>query len=317
MKKVFVIGATGQIGSELVVALRSLYGGNNVISGCINDANVSDSIRYGGPLELANILDSKQLAAVVDKYSVDTVYNLAALLSVVGEQKPLMAWNIQINGVLNLLEIAKEKGLAVFTPSSIGAFGDSSPKDKTPQDTIQRPKTIYGVSKVTCELLSDYYFHRYGVDTRSVRFPGLISYTTPPGGGTTDYSIDMYRAAVKSEKYYCPLKAGTFLDLMYMPDALHAAIQLMEADPSKLKHRNAFNISSMSIDPEMIFTAIKKEIPHFEMEYRIDELRQEIADSWPNAIDDTCAREEWGWAPHCDLTYMTKDMIEKLNLVSP
>jgi len=315
MKKALVIGATGQIGSELVEKLRSLFGDNQIVAGYIPGVKIPDSLLNGGPVEEADILNAKQLSSIVDKYSIDTVFNLAALLSVVGEQKPLLAWNIQINGVLNLLEIAREKKLSVFTPSSIGAFGETSPKDKTPQDTIQRPKTIYGISKVTCELLSDYYYHRYGVDTRSVRFPGLISYATPPGGGTTDYAIDMYHAAVKDEKYHCPLQAGTFLDMMYMPDALHAAIQLMEADPARLIHRNAFNISSMSIDPEMIYSAIKKEIPHFEMDYQIDPLRQEIADSWPNSIDDTCAREEWGWAPKCDLTCMTMEMIEKLKLI--
>lgn len=315
MKKVFVIGATGQIGSELVVKLRSLYGGNNVVAGYVPGVEVPEVIREGGPLEVADILNASQLAQIVDKYQIDSVFNLAALLSVVGEQKPLLAWNIQINGVLNLLEIAREKNLSVFTPSSIGAFGDTSPKDGTPQDTIQRPATIYGISKVTCELLSDYYYHRYGVDTRSVRFPGLISYTTAPGGGTTDYAIDMYRAAVKGEKYASPLRAGTFLDLMYMPDALNGTIQLMEADPSRLIHRNAFNIASMSVDPEMIFASIKKEIPGFEMEYRIDPLRQDIANSWPNSLDDSCARKEWDWNPTCDLTCMTKDMIEKLKLI--
>ena len=315
MKKVLVIGATGQIGSELVVKLRSIYGDNQVVAGYVPGVIVPDAIRNGGPLEVADILNPKQLAEVVDKYEVDGVYNLAALLSVVGEQKPILAWNIQINGVLNLLEIAREKKLSVFTPSSIGAFGDTSPKDHTPQDTIQRPTTIYGISKVTCELLSDYYFHRYGVDTRSVRFPGLISYTTPPGGGTTDYAIDMYHAAVKGEKYACPLQAGTFLDLMYMPDALHGAIQLMEADPSRLKHRNAFNIASISVDPEMIFDSIRKVIPNFEMVYKIDTLRQEIANSWPNSLDDSCAREEWDWNPICDLECMTLEMTQKLKLL--
>lgn len=314
MKKILVIGATGQIGSELTVKLRSLYGGDNVVAGHIAGISIPECLRDGGPLEEADVLNPKQIAAIVDKYHIDSIFNLAAILSAQAEQRPVLAWNIQINGVLNLLEIAREKNCAVFTPSSIGAFGPSSPKDKTPQDTIQRPQTIYGVSKVTCELLSDYYFHRFGVDTRSVRFPGLISYVTPPGGGTTDYAVDIYYSAVKGEKFYTPVKAGTFMDMMYMPDALHAIVMLMEADPAKLIHRNSFNIASMSFDPEMIYAEIKKHFPTFEMEYRIDTLRQSIADSWPNSLDDTCAREEWGWKPEYDLSSMTVDMIKHLKL---
>lgn len=228
------------------------------------------------------------------------------------ENKPQLAWKIGLGGLFNTLEVAREKNCAVFTPSSIGSFGPGTPKDKTPQDTIQRPKTMYGVTKVSGELLSDYYFTRFGVDTRSVRFPGLISYVTPPGGGTTDYAVDIYYSAAKGEKFVCPIAAGTYMDMMYMPDALRAAIEIMEADPTKLVHRNSFNIASMSFEPDTIYHQIRKYLPDFEMEYQVDPLRQAIAESWPNSLDDTCAREEWGWKPEYDLDAMTKDMLAKL-----
>mgnify|MGYP000827066928 CR=1 FL=1 len=247
------------------------------------------------------------------EYHIDTIYNLAALLSVVAESKPKLAWKIGIDGLWNLLEVAREQGCAVFTPSSIGAFGKDTPKDKTPQDTLQRSNTtIYGVCKVTGELLSDYYFNRFGVDTRSVRFPGLISYVTLPGGGTTDYAVEIYYDAIRRGAFTCNVKAGTYMDMMYMPDALNAAISLMEAAPARLKHRNAFNIASMSFDPEQIYQEIKKHMPDFEMAYEIDPLKQAIADSWPDSLDDSCAREEWDWMPQYDLESMTVDMLEKL-----
>ena len=252
------------------------------------------------------------IADVVKKYHIDSIYNLAALLSVVAERKPQLAWKIGIDGLWNILEVAREQHCAVFTPSSIGSFGPNTPKVMTPQDTIQRPKTIYGVSKVTTELLSDYYHTKYGVDTRSVRFPGLISYVTPPGGGTTDYAVDIYYSAVKGEKFVCPIAEGTLMDMMYMPDALHAAISLMEADPSRLIHRNGFNVASMSFAPETIYQAIKKYKPEFEMVYEVDPLKEAIASSWPDKLDDSCARQEWDWAPKYDLDSMTKDMLEKL-----
>ena len=264
-------------------------------------------------MEIADVTNAQQIAAIIDKYKIDSIYNLAAILSAQAEKRPLLAWNIQIGGVLNLLEISREKGCSLFTPSSIGAFGDSSPKMKTPQETIQRPRTIYGVSKVSCELLSDYYFTRFGVDTSSVRFPGLISYVTPPGGGTTDYAVDIYYAAAKKEKFICPIAQGTYMDMMYMPDALRAAIEIMEANPDKLIHRNSFNIASMSFEPDTIYKKIKEYRPDFEMEYQVDPLRQAIAESWPNSLDDTCAREEWGWLPKYDLDAMTRDMLEKLD----
>ena len=261
-----------------------------------------------------DVCNAKQIADAVDKYDIDTIYNLAALLSATAERLPLKAWDIQMNGLINVLEVAREKKCAVFTPSSIGSFGPSTPHKNTPQDTIQRPTSMYGVTKVATELLSDYYFHKYGVDTRSVRFPGLISYTTLPGGGTTDYAVEIYYAAVKGEEFVCPIAAGTLMDMMYMPDALRAAIDIMQANPRYLKHRNSFNIASMSFDPETIAASIRKYIPSFKMRYEVDPVRQSIADSWPDNMDDTCARKEWGWAPTYDLDTMTQDMIKNLKV---
>lgn len=314
MKNVLIIGSTGQIGSELVMHLRSLYKEGNIVAGYIPSAPPTGELLESGPAEIVDITNAQQIADVVAKYNIDTIYNLAALLSAVAENKPQLAWHIGLGGLFNTLEVARERGCAVFTPSSIGAFGPETPKDNTPQDTIQRPKTMYGVTKVSGELLSDYYFKRFGVDTRSVRFPGLISYIAPPGGGTTDYAVDIYYKAITDGKFACPLRAGTFMDMMYMPDALNAMVSLMEAEPSRLIHRNSFNIAAMSFDPEMICASIKKQIPTFEMTYDYDELRQGIADSWPNSLDDSCARNEWDWAPKYDLDMMTVDMLEKLRL---
>jgi nucleoside-diphosphate-sugar epimerase len=253
-----------------------------------------------------------QIVDVVKKYNIDTIYNLAAILSATAELNPMLGWNVGIGSLVNCLEVARIFNCAVFTPSSIGAFGPSTPRDMTPQDTIQRPATIYGVTKVTGELLSDYYYTRFGVDTRSVRFPGLISNLTLPGGGTTDYAVEIYYAAVKGEKFVCPLKKGTFMDMMYMPDALDAMINIMEADPSKFIHRNSFNVTAMSFDPEIIYNAIKKYVPDFEMVYEPEPIKQAIADSWPNSLDDSCARKEWGWNPKYDLDKMTVDMLTTL-----
>lgn len=312
MKNILIIGSTGQIGSELTMELRKRYGNTHVVAGYIHGSEPKGALLESGPAEIVDVTDAAMIAEVVRKYHIDTIYNLAALLSVVAESKPKLAWKIGIDGLWNVLEVARELGCAVFTPSSIGSFGPSTPHVGTPQDTIQRPKTMYGVTKVTTELLSDYYFLKYGVDTRAVRFPGLISNVTLPGGGTTDYAVDIYYSAVRGEKFICPLKPGTLMDMMYMPDALNGAIKLMEADPSRLIHRNAFNIASMSFAPETIFEAIKKEIPTFEMEYRPDPLKQSIADSWPDSMDDSCARNEWDWKPEYDLESMTHDMITKL-----
>ena len=312
MKNVLVIGSTGQIGSELTRELRKRYGNDSIVAGYIKGAEPKGELKESGPSAEADVTSPEMIADVVKKYNIDTIYNLAALLSVVAEKKPQLAWKIGIDGLWNILEVARENNCAVFTPSSIGSFGLSTPHTQTPQDTVQRPGTIYGVSKVTTELLSDYYFKKYGVDTRSVRFPGLISYVTPPGGGTTDYAVDIYYAAVRGEKFVCPIKKGTLMDMMYMPDGLHAAISLMEADPTRLVHRNGFNIASMSFDPEEIFQAIKRHKPNFEMEYDVDMLKQGIADSWPDSLDDSCARAEWDWKPQYDLESMTVDMLKNL-----
>lgn len=312
MKNVLVIGSTGQIGSELTRELRKRYGNDSIVAGYIKGAEPKGELKESGPSAEADVTNPEMIADVVKKYNIDTIYNLAALLSVVAEKKPQLAWKIGIDGLWNILEVARENNCAVFTPSSIGSFGLSTPHTQTPQDTVQRPGTIYGVSKVTTELLSDYYFKKYDVDTRSVRFPGLISYVTPPGGGTTDYAVDIYYAAVRGEKFVCPIKKGTLMDMMYMPDGLHAAISLMEADPTRLVHRNGFNIASMSFDPEEIFNAIKRYKPDFEMEYDVDPLKQGIADSWPDSLDDSCARAEWDWKPQYDLDAMTVDMLKNL-----
>lgn len=311
MKNILIIGATGQIGSELTMLLRKNYSGN-VVAGYIPGAEPKGELKESGPSAIVDITNPQQIADAVSKYQVDTIYNLAALLSAVAENKPQLAWKIGLGGLFNTLEVAREKQCAVFTPSSIGSFGPGTPKDKTPQDTVQRPKTMYGVTKVSGELLSDYYFTRFGVDTRSVRFPGLISYVTPPGGGTTDYAVDIYYSAAKGEKFVCPIAEGTYMDMMYMPDALRAAVEIMEADPSKLVHRNSFNIASMSFEPNTIYQNIRKYLPEFEMQYQVDPLRQAIAESWPNSLDDTCACEEWGWKPEYDLDAMTQDMLAKL-----
>ena len=312
MKNILVIGSTGQIGSELTMLLRREIPGSTVVAGYIPGAEPKGILLESGPAEVADVRNAAQLAAIADKYHIDTIYNLAALLSAVAERKPLMAWDIQMNGLLNILEIAREKGCAVFTPSSIGSFGPETPKDDTPQDTIQRPTSMYGVTKVATELLSNYYFTKFGVDTRSVRFPGLISYTTLPGGGTTDYAVEIYYAAVKGEEFVCPIAPGTFMDMMYMPDALRAAVEIMDVDPACLKHRNSFNIASMSFDPEILAAAIRREIPDFRMRYEVDPVREAIAQSWPDKMDDSCARAEWGWAPRYDLETMTRDMIVNL-----
>jgi len=311
MKNILVIGAAGQIGSELIPELRKRYGNSHVIAG-IHKTKPSKELLESGPVEMVDVTDKEQIFSVIRKYKIDTIYNLAALLSVVGEARPMEAWHVGMTGLLNVLEVSRECRCAVFTPSSIGAFGLSTPLDNTPQDTIQRPQTMYGVTKVSGELLSDYYFKRFGVDTRSVRYPGIISNVTPPGGGTTDYAVEIFYAAVKEKKFTCPIKPETFLDMMYMPDALEAAIQLMEVDPSRLKHRNSFNVTAMSFCPEMIAAEIKRHIPDFKIHYKIDPIKQSIAESWPNKMDDSCAREEWDWNPKYDLPMVTEDMLRVL-----
>ena len=315
MKNILVIGSTGQIGSELTMSLRERYGNSHVVAGYIKGCEPKGMLAESGPSAVADVTDAEAIAEVVRQYNIDTIYNLAALLSVVAESKPRLAWHIGIDGLWNVLEVAREKHCAVFTPSSIGSFGLETPHDMTPQDTIQRPRTIYGVSKVTTELLSDWYFHKYGVDTRSVRFPGIISYMTPPGGGTTDYAVDIFYYAVRGEQFTCPIKAGTLMDMMYMPDALRAAMELMEANPDRLVHRNSFNVAAMSFDPEAIYHAIQEVKPEFRMVYEVDPLKQSIAESWPNKMDDSCARNEWDWHHDYDLPAMTRDMLQKLSML--
>ncbi len=313
MRNILVLGAAGQIGSELVPYLRNIYSADSVIATDVHD-KVPASLKDAGPFMVLDALNGADMLAAVKKYNIDTIFNLVAVLSAKGEQDPTFAWKINMESLFNALEISRQTKGAVFTPSSIGAFGPTTPKDNTPQDTVMRPNTIYGVSKVAAELLGDYYHAKYGVDARGLRYPGIISYVTLPGGGTTDYAVEIYYKALQEGSYTCNLKAGSFLDMMYMPDALRAAVELMEADPSKLIHRNSFNVSAMSFDPELIAASIKKELPHFELKYDIDPIKQSIADSWPNSMDDSCARAEWNWKPEYDLDSMTKDMLAKLRL---
>jgi len=307
-----ITGALGQIGTELVIKLRELYGAENVVA---TDIRRNESFAAtSGPFEILDVTDGKRMLEIAKKYQVDTIMHLAAMLSAVAEAKPLIAWNINMGGLVNALETSRELGLQMFTPSSIGSFGPSTPKDGTPQVTIQRPTTMYGVNKVSGELLCDYYFAKFGVDTRGVRFPGLISYMAPPGGGTTDYAVEIYYEAVEKGRYNSFIDKGTYMDMMYMPDALQAIVQLMEADPALLKHRNAYNITAMSVEPEDIAKEISLHIPNFELNYTVDPVRQSIAESWPNSIDDTAAREDWGFKPEYNLAKMTKDMLEKIGL---
>lgn len=313
MKKILVTGALGQIGTELVVKLREIYGTDQVIAS--GRRRHEDNIACTtGPFELCNITDAAALKAAYEKHRPDTIIHMAALLSAVAEERPNEAWAINMGGLVNALELAREHNLQFFTPSSIGAFGPNTPKKNTPQDTIQRPNTMYGVTKVAGELLCDYYYTKFGVDTRGVRFPGLISNVALPGGGTTDYAVDIYYEALRNKSYTSFIGEGTHMDMMYMPDAVDAIIQLMEADPDKLIHRNAFNVSAMSFAPEDIAAEIKKHIPEFEMKYDVDPVRQAIADSWPDSIDVTAAREEWGFKTEYDLAKMTEDMLEKLRI---
>ena len=312
MKKIIVSGSLGQIGTELVTRLRHDYGACNVMATDIRED--TGHALPDGPFALLDARDGAHYAELVKNFKADAIFHLAGLLSATAEQKPQLAWDINMGGLYNALEVARENNCSVFFPSSIAAFGPQTPHDKTPQDTIQRPNTIYGVTKVSGELLGDYYHKKWGVDVRGVRFPGLISYKTLPGGGTTDYAVDIYYQAVRQGKYTSYIAAGTYMDMMYMPDAIDGVVQLMEADPARLRHRCCFNITCMSFEPEQIAAAIRAHIPTFAIDYDVDPVRQAIAESWPNSIDDTAAREEWDWNPKYGLDAMTVDMLKNLRI---
>jgi len=313
MKKILLTGSLGQIGSELTMALREIYGGENVIASdkC---PTPNEKIKSSGPFEELDVTDAAAIARIVDKYEIDGIIHLAAILSAVGEKNPLLAWDININGMINVLEVARDKKVKrVLIPSSIAAFGPTTPRDNTPQETILKPTTMYGVTKVAGELLADYYVSRFGMDVRGLRYPGIISNETLPGGGTTDYAVAIYYDAVKYGKYECFLSENTMLPMMYMPDCLKATIDLFHADFAKLKHHSDFNVGAFSVTPKGMFESIKKYIPNFEVTYKTD-FRQAIADSWPNSIDDSAAREEWGWKPSFDLDTMTQDMLKAIRI---
>ncbi|MGB9778467.1 MAG: L-threonine 3-dehydrogenase [Candidatus Bathyarchaeales archaeon] len=311
MKRILVTGATGQIGSELTIELRKKYGEDNVVAAG-HKRKPSEKLLASGPFEYVDTTSKENIEKVVKEYDIDTIYHLAAVLSATGEENPQLAWNVNINGLYNVLEVAREHNLVrVFWPSSIAVFGPEAPSVNTPQDTILIPRTIYGVTKVAGELLCNYYFTRFGLDVRSVRYPGIISSETPPGGGTTDYAVEIFYEAIKNKRYTCFVREDTVLPMMYMPDCINAALKLMEADSSQIKHRTSYNVTAMSFSAGELAAEIRKYIPDFKCEYKPD-FRQKIADSWPKSIDDSVARREWGWNPKYDLASMTRDMIEKL-----
>lgn len=308
IETILVTGAIGQIGSELTPRLRELYGKDNVVASDIREPD--DGLNE--PFELLDVTDKSRLEEIVDGYDIDAIVHLAALLSATGEQKPQLAWRVNVTGFYNVLEVAREKKLTrIFHPSSIACFGPETPRDKTPQDTIQRPRTIYGITKVTGELLGNYYFEKFGVDVRGARFPGIISNMAPPGGGTTDYAVEIFYEATKHKEYTCFLEEDTVLPMMYMPDCIKGVIQLMNADISKLKHHCDFNMAAISFSPREVATEIRRHIPEFKITYKPD-YRQAIADSWPKSIDDTAARKEWGWKHDYDLPAMVEDMLRVL-----
>nr|MBC7243901.1 L-threonine 3-dehydrogenase [Chloroflexota bacterium] len=309
--RILVTGAVGQIGSELTPALRQRYGAENVVAAG-HRKPPSAELRDAGPFEFIDVTRRETIEAVVDKYSIDTIYHLAAILSAAGEKNPQLAWDVNINGLYNVLEVARERKLVrVFCPSSIAAFGPETPRDNTPQETVLRPRTMYGVTKVAGELLCDYYFYRFGVDVRGVRYPGIISSETPPGGGTTDYAVEIFYEAIKYKRYNCFLREDTVLPMMYMPDCIKATIQLMEADLSQLTRHSDYNLAAFNFSPAELVAEIKKHIPDLTCTYNPD-FRQQIADSWPRSIDDSAARRDWGWKPDYDLATMVADMLEKL-----
>ncbi|MDA0228743.1 MAG: NAD-dependent epimerase/dehydratase family protein [Proteobacteria bacterium] len=308
-KNILVTGALGQIGSELVPALKRRYGADRVVA---SDVRIPAAGAFEGLFEQVDCTQPLAIQDVVRRHEIGAVYHMAALLSAVAEERPQMAWSINLGGLYNVLEVARQNNPSVFCPSSIGAFGPSTPSDATPQTTIQRPITMYGVTKVAGELLCDYYFERFGLDVRGLRLPGLISHIAPPGGGTTDYAVDIFYQAVRYSHYTCFLAADTRLDMMYMPDAIDGIIQLMQADPARLRHRNAFNVTAMNFTPQELAAEIRKSIPAFAVDYEVDPVRQAISASWPRAIDDSAARAEWDWNPKYDMAATVKDMLEKL-----
>ncbi len=311
MKKVLITGAMGQIGTELVPYLRHLYGTENVVA---SGRRIHDERPFidEGPYELLDINNPAAITRVIKKYNINGVYHLASLLSATGEQDPQLLWEINVNGLVNILEAVREANCTLFFPSSIAVFGPDAPRVKTPQDALTRPTSIYGVSKVAGELLCDYYHLKYGLDIRGLRYPGVIYNAALPGGGTTDYAVHIFYEALKSKRYTCFLQEDSSIDMVYMPDVLEGAVKLMEADPARLVHRNAFNVSAMTVTPKELAREIKKQIPEFEIDYKIDPVRQAIADSWPDSLDDSAARAEWGWDPKYDLGAMTADMLAKL-----
>ncbi|WP_414047326.1 L-threonine 3-dehydrogenase [Macrococcus equi] len=308
MKRIMITGALGQIGTELTLKLREIYGVENVLATDLRRPEEGAKV-LEGPFEELDVTDAERMDKLAGEFKADTIMHMAALLSATAEKNPVFAWNLNMGGLLNALEVARKYNMQFFTPSSIGAFGPSTPADNTPQVTIQRPTTMYGVNKVSGELLCDYYFHRFGVDTRGVRFPGLISHVKEPGGGTTDYAVEIYFKAVREGKYTSYIGKDTFMDMMFMDDAIDAIINLMEAPAENLKDRNAFNVTAMSIDPEMVAASIRKYIPEFELDYDVDPVRQGIAESWPNSIDPSEAKKQWGFNPKFDLDKMTEEML--------
>jgi len=308
LKRILVTGAGGQIGSWLVPKLREIYGASKVLATDLRHPKAE--LVDAGPFQLVDATNSKAVGQAAMRHGADTIFHLAAILSAVGERDPRVAWHVNMSSLEAALEVAREQGCALFVPSSIGAFGASTPKDPTPQDTVMRPSTMYGITKLAGELLCDYYHVRFGVDTRGIRFPGIVSYGAPPGGGTTDWAVDIFHKAVRHGRYTCFLRGDSQVDFMYMPDAVRAAILLMEADPSRLVHRNAFNVTAMQLTPESLAAEIRKHIAGFAISYEVDPVRQAIADSWPRRIDDSAARAEWGWKPAYDAAAMVADMFE-------
>lgn len=312
MKRILVTGAAGQIGTELVAYLRKELGGARVLATDLVHPGGDHPVVAGGPFARLDATDGSALAELAQDQGTDTVFHLAALLSAVGEREPLRAYHINLGGLMAVLEVAREMNLAVFTPSSIAAFGPTTPPDPAPQETIQRPTSMYGVTKVAGELLCDYYHTRFGVDTRGVRYPGLISHSAPPGGGTTDWAVEIFHSALEGGRYTCFLAEDTQLDMMYMDDAVRAAVELMDADPARLTQRNAYNITAMQLTPDLLASAIRCHLPHFTMDYDVDPVRQGIAQSWPRRLDDHVARADWGWAPRVGLEAMVATMLEHL-----